>query len=160
MLIKDIIVLILGSDYHGAAFILPFLIFGPVMYTISETTVIGINFMNKSKTHMTISLIVFIIDIIANLLFVPIFGTRGAAFSTGVSYILFFFLRTYYSQKYYSIEYNIKPIVVLTILFFVYALYNTFNQLDIVSIILYLLIIFTMLYFYKSTIKTLFRKIL
>lgn len=42
ILCKDIFAILLGEKYREAAYILPFLIFNPMMYTISETTVCGI----------------------------------------------------------------------------------------------------------------------
>ncbi|WP_040436799.1 lipopolysaccharide biosynthesis protein [Clostridium sartagoforme] len=41
---KDLLIIILGNKYEGAQFIFPFLVLMPIMYTISETTVLGINF--------------------------------------------------------------------------------------------------------------------
>lgn len=41
ILFKDVFAVLLGSKYREAAYILPFLIFNPIMYTVSETTVNG-----------------------------------------------------------------------------------------------------------------------
>ncbi|MEM5663752.1 oligosaccharide flippase family protein [Bacillus toyonensis] len=49
LMFKDIIIYLLGSNYREAANIMPFLVFLPVMYTISETSVIGINFFKKQS---------------------------------------------------------------------------------------------------------------
>lgn len=49
ILCKDVFSILLGAKYREAAYILPFLIFNPIMYTISETTVNGLVFMKKVK---------------------------------------------------------------------------------------------------------------
>ena len=48
ILFKDVFALLLGEKYREAAYILPFLIFNPIMYTISETTVNGLVCRRKS----------------------------------------------------------------------------------------------------------------
>ena len=52
---KDLLIIILGKEYNGAQFVFPFLVFMPIMYTISETTVLGINFKKKTKYHIYIA---------------------------------------------------------------------------------------------------------
>ena len=49
ILVKDIFAVLLGEKYREASYILPFLIFNPIMYTISETTVAGLVFKKKSN---------------------------------------------------------------------------------------------------------------
>ncbi|MBQ0058599.1 MAG: oligosaccharide flippase family protein, partial [Lachnospiraceae bacterium] len=80
---KDIFALLLGSKYREAAYILPFLIFHPIMYTISETTVSGIVFMKKSKMQVVIGAISCAVNMTGNAILVPMIGGKGAAISTG-----------------------------------------------------------------------------
>lgn len=126
IMFKDVIALLLGADYRNASMIMPFLVLMPVMYTISETTVIGINFKKKVKCHLLISIICCITNISGNYFLVPIYGGKGAAISTGLSYIIFFSLRTYFSLKYYKVNYELKKFALYTALVVMYALYNTF----------------------------------
>lgn len=126
LLSKNFIVLILGDKFRDAAGIMPMLIMMPLMYTVSETTVLGINFKKKTNYHLTISIGAAIANIIGNMLLVPRFGAKGAAISTGIAYILFFTLRTYYSQRCVYFNFNLKRFYFLTSLLFIYALYLTF----------------------------------
>ena len=48
IMFKDLIILLLGKDYREASMVIPFLVFMPLMYTISETTVGGIDFKKAS----------------------------------------------------------------------------------------------------------------
>lgn len=86
---RKYIILILSSSYQRAADVMPFLIFIPVMYTISEVTVVGINFMKRTELHIISALASFVTNFIGNYLLVPILGAQGAAISTGISYIVF-----------------------------------------------------------------------
>lgn len=153
ILFKDIFALLLGEKYREASYIMPFLIFSPIMYTISETTVIGVLFTKKSKLHVIIASVACLTNFLGNVLLVPSFGCRGAAISTGFSYIVFFMLRTFFSEKNYYIGFNIKKFSIITIFVICYATYNTFYAFNILSIV-FAVICYTVLGLcYRSTIK-------
>jgi len=163
IMFKDIIVLILGEKYRIASNIMPFLVFIPIMYTISETTVLGINFIKKPKYHIIISILSCLANLIGNSILVPRFGAKGAAISTGVSYIVFFLARTYIATKLYYIKFKVVKIIILIFLLFLYAFCVMVNKNIFINICigLFLLIILFMLY-YKvivDIIKALFYKI-
>lgn len=159
ILLKNIIVLLLGNEYRGAAQILPFLIFNPIMYTISETTVNGISFKKKSNFHILIALIACITNIIGNVILVPKIGSKGAAISTGISYIIFLILRTLISNKYYKIDWEYNKFCILTFLTIIYAFYNTFYNNTIIIILSYIIIIIVLLLLYKHTIINCFKEL-
>lgn len=149
---KDIFVLLLGESYRSAAYIIPFLIFYPIMYTISETTVIGIVFYRKSNMQIVVAVISCITNIVGNMILVPKLGGRGAAISTGLSYIVFFLARTLISNHYYYINWNLKNFFTLTIIMIGYAYYNTFYDNVFVNVIWYCLIIIVIYILYKDAI--------
>lgn len=147
---KDLIVFALGSQYREAANILPFLIFNPIMYTITETTSQGITFMKKSQSQIPISVICCITNILGNILLIPKFGCKGAAISTGVSYILYFFLMTFVSNKYYYIDYYLKKFVIIVTICLMFALYSTFNQFSLIVPLIYILFLIVLYILYKN----------
>ena len=128
ILMKNIIVYLLGSEYRLAVYIIPCLVFNPIMHTLSETTAIGINFSKKSYLHIIVSLVVCIVNIWGNFILVPVYGGRGAAISTGVSYIVFFVLRTIFSVREFHVSYDYRKIVTMTLILLSYSLYCTFNN--------------------------------
>ena len=152
ILIKDIFAILLGEQYREAAYILPFLIFNPIMYTISETTVCGLIFMKKSSMQIISGAGACIVNIIGNTLLVPALASQGAAISTGISYIVFFALRTILSNKYFYIDFKLKKFSLLTIIVVFYAFYNTFISFNIGSIIGYIVCISVLMILYKSTV--------
>ena len=127
---KDIVVFLLGADYRDAAFVFPFLAFMPVMTTISETTVMGINFKKKTRYHITISIISMIVNAIGNYFLILRFGATGAAISTGLSYSVFFVLRTYFAQKAFPIDFALKRYAVATVLVYGLAIYASFSNVN------------------------------
>ncbi|BEN39128.1 oligosaccharide flippase family protein [Serratia nevei] len=69
----------------------------PLLFTLSETTAIGIGLSRKTAYTMLASLIALIINVLANVLLVPSFGAGGAAVSTCLAFWAFLILRTEFS---------------------------------------------------------------
>lgn len=152
ILCKDVFSLLLGESYREAAYILPFLIFNPIMYTVSETTVNGLVFLKKSKLQVVVSVVACVTNIIGNTILVPIYGCRGAAISTGLSYIVFFTIRTLLSNKYFYVDFKLKKFYFLTAITSVYALYNTFVHFNVLSVVCYFVCVIILLVLYKDTV--------
>lgn len=147
---KDIIVLLLGPKYREAVFIFPYLVFMPIMYTISETTVIGINFKKQPKKHIYVASISALTNLIGNLILVPKFGAAGAAISTGFAYIVFFMLRTHFSKKLYYINYNLGKFAISIISIYILAAYSSFYRFNIVIAILIFINLIIIVFLYKD----------
>lgn len=158
--LKDIIIVFLGPEYAGAQFIFPFLVFMPIMYTISETTVIGINFSKNTKCHINIAVISAITNVIGNLILVPMYGAKGAAISTGLSYIVFFIARTYYSNKYYKIKYKLKKLWICIIPVYILAAYSSVYKFNSVILYLSILSIIIVLLMYRNIIISSAKKLI
>lgn len=128
LMFRTAFILLLGSAYTKAVAILPFLIFVPMMYTISETTVIGISFTKKTQYHQYIAFVVAVLNVGLNLMLVPRFGSLAASFATGTSYIFFFLLRTYFSNRLLPMGFQLGRTYVLIFIFFIYAAIATLIQ--------------------------------
>ncbi len=152
ILCKDVFALLLGEKYREAAYILPFLVFHPIMYTISETTVIGISFMKKSKMTILIAGASCLANFIGNTILVPRIGSQGAAISTGLSYVLFFALRTLISNHYYYVDFKLKKITIMIVMISAYAFYNTFFRFNWISVVGYVACVLIMVLLYKDTV--------
>ncbi|MPQ45289.1 lipopolysaccharide biosynthesis protein, partial [Clostridium tarantellae] len=153
---KDIIIILLGNSYRQAVFIFPCLLFMPIMYTISETTVLGINFKNKSRNHIYISIIAAGFNILGNILLVPKLGAKGAAISTSIAYIIFFILRTYIANKYYKISFAIKEFSISIFFIYILAIYSSFNKFNFNILILIIICLLIVFFQYKNIIKVSF----
>lgn len=153
ILIKDVFAILLGEKYREAAHILPFLVFSPIMYTISETTVNGLVFMKKSKLQVLVAVVACVTNIIGNTILVPIYGCQGAAISTGLSYIVFFMMRTFLSNKFFYVDFKLKKFYLLTFVVSLYALYNTFVEFNAWVVVFYVICLGIMCFLYHNTIK-------
>lgn len=153
ILVKDAFAVVLGEKYREAAYILPFLIFNPIMYTISETTVNGLVFMKKSAMQVIVAVVSCITNIIGNIILVPICGCRGAAISTGFSYTVFFTMRTILSNRFFYVDFRLKRFYILTAAVALYAFYNTFVPFNYLSVIFYIVCLAVLCILYRDTIK-------
>lgn len=153
---KNLIILLLGKKYSLAGMIMPCLVFMPIMYTVSETTVLGINFSKKTNYHIVISLLVAIFNIVGNLILVPIFGAKGAAISTGIAYISFFSLRTYFAKKLINYNFKLKRFYLVSVLVFFYSLYLSFYDNIVFALCSGIALITILITLYFNEIKTIY----
>lgn len=148
---KEFFVILLGEKYRTASHIVPFLIFQPIMYTISETTSIGIDFKKKTQLHIVVATVSCAVNACGNLLLVPSMGGQGAAISTCFSYIVFFSIRSILGLKNYNYFPKISKMIIIIIITTVYAFYSSFFSNVLVNILIYIFCIFLLLLLYRST---------
>mgnify|MGYP004486921227 FL=1 len=153
ILCKDLFVMLLGEDYRGSAAMIPFLCLSPIMLTISDTTVIGITFSKKSYLQIVVSVVACATNIAGNTLLVPIMGGVGAAISTGLSYIVFFAMRTFLSNRYFPMKWGIGKFSIITLMFLAYAWYNTFHSFGVITILGYVVILAMIVFNYQDVIR-------
>ena len=89
-----VVTLILPSNYSAVQWILISCLGFPLLYTLSETTVVGIGVARRSGFSMLAAVLAFIGNLLGNWWLIPIFGAAGAAVSTCISFWIFFLLRT------------------------------------------------------------------
>lgn len=153
ILCKDLFAVLLGEKYRQCAFMLPFLVLYPIMSTVSETTCVGLVFQKKSKLEVVAMLVPCFTNIVGNLILVPRLAGVGASISTGISYVIYFLVRTVLSNRYYKVNFQLKRFLIVTAVACVYALYNTVYRFGIVSVIGYLLCVLTLVFMYPDTVK-------
>lgn len=92
-----VITFILPNNYNAVQWILISCLGYPLLYTLSETTVIGIGITRRSGFAMLAAFLAFILNLLGNWWLIPIWGAAGAAVSTCVSFWVFLVLRTEFS---------------------------------------------------------------
>jgi O-antigen/teichoic acid export membrane protein len=140
ILFKDLIIKILSPEYSEASVIIPFLMFYPIMYTLSETTQMGISFSRKTYYNIIVTGVSGGINILGNYLLVPKYGALGASISTGISYIIFFWLRTIIS-RFLWVKLNIKRHIISTIMMIFFAFLSIIYNNIIINFFSFILIV-------------------
>lgn len=153
ILCKDLFVLLLGEDYRGSAAMIPFLCLSPIMLTISDTTVIGITFSKKSYLQIVVAAVACGTNIAGNSLLVPVYGGIGASISTGLSYIVFFAMRTILSNRHFPVKWGFGHFSINMMLFLEFALYNTFCHFGIFTILGYVVNLMVLIVTYQDVIQ-------
>jgi len=152
LLSKDLVFLIFASDYSPAKYVFPFLLLHPIMYSISEVTVMGIYFSEKTSYFMFFSVAVAVINLVMNALFIPMWGATGAAIATGMSYMAFFWLRTLFSRRLWY-RFPLGGYLMLSIVLFLASLINSYSS----GVPVYLFNIsalFFLLFYFSTEFKT------
>lgn len=99
LLFKNLLINILSSEYRDAVDLVPFLLFVPIMYSLSETTGLGISFSRKSNYNLYISLFVVAANLFLNFLLISNYGIIGASVATATTYIIYFWTKTMISRR-------------------------------------------------------------
>lgn len=157
VLFKDLIVYLLGADYRTAVFLLPFLTLHPIMYSVSESMAYGINFAKKTNLHIVTAATCAAFNIIFNLFLIPAIGALGAAVATGITYTIFFVMRTRFSQKCFPVKYSFKKIAIVLVLYYIYIIYNSIFVIDLISVIMFIVFAAVLILLYRQCIKELLR---
>jgi O-antigen/teichoic acid export membrane protein len=106
VLFRGVIILILGPAYTGARNVIPFLTLMPVFSIMFEITNQGIKFKKKNRYLNYASIIAIICNIAGNLLLVPLYKGAGAALATAITYVIYYFIGTRFSEKCFGVGYG------------------------------------------------------
>lgn len=156
ILFKDVFCLMLGPQYRSASFYIPFLLIESSMYTISDTMCSGIEYAKKSYLNIVVSIFPCLLSIAMQLTLIPVIGAKGASIARSGASILYLFLRTMYSNRYYYVNYEISKLVMILIVAIVFATVGTFSSNNHYITITYSasMLVFLVLY-HKETIEML-----
>lgn len=96
-LCSSLITLVLPDQYNIVQFIVLPALVAPLLYTLSETTVVGINITRKSYLSFYASFGAFCSAVLFNSILTPKLGALGASISSSLAFLTFFVLRTEFS---------------------------------------------------------------
>lgn len=149
IMFKDIFSYLLGESYRASAIYMPFLIIASIMYTVSDSTCCGIDKSKKSYLNIIVTAVPCLTSVIFLMLLVPYFGAKGAALARALSAIVYFSTRTYLSNKYYYVDYDLKKYFLITSIVLIFAFEVTFIENIALTILLYVLItsVFFIIYY-------------
>ena len=149
LIFKPIIPIILSEEYTEVIYILPFLLFNPIFYAMSETTTLGISFSKKTNYNILVSILSMTVNLILNYILIPIYGAIGAAIATGISYLMFFWSRTIISRKLWY-KFPIGHFLKVSILLLIITIINIIIKNNCVISIINIIILVMILIIYKE----------
>ncbi len=113
----------LPQSYAEIQFIISACLLGPLFYTLSETTAVGIAIARKTKLAMLASVLAMLINLVANYFLVPLYGAGGAAISTAIAFWFFYIFRTELSKVVWR-NFKTKKAYTITLALIVLAVLN------------------------------------
>lgn len=112
----------LPPQYSNIQYLLAVCLLGPLLYTLSEVTGIGIAVVRRTKFSMLCAIVAMLCSLILNYFLVPQFGAAGAAISTAVAFFIFFILRTEISQLVWRKKSHLKVFLIMLSLLIISSL--------------------------------------
>jgi O-antigen/teichoic acid export membrane protein len=89
-----ILPLLLPPQYAPVRYVFIAALAYPLLYTLSETTVVGINLQRRSGLALLASACALAVDVLCDWVLVPRFGASGAAVASTLAFFVFFVVRT------------------------------------------------------------------
>ena len=131
---KYILDVLVHEKFYDAWMYVPLLFLGSVFCIFSYFYSVGFHCAKNTKASFYTAGTGAVINILGNLLFVPVWGLQGAAFSTCLSFFVMWVLRIYLVKDILNIKINWNKFLSLFILmgitsFFYYRLKNDYEQL-------------------------------
>ena len=121
ILARRLIVLLLGASYRSAGSVIPFLTLMPIYAIMFEITVQSVKYTKNGRYLNIASIVALSANIAGNMLLVPRLGGMGAAVTTGVSYIVYFIIGTFFSERCIKIGYSYGRTALYTVLLIAYC---------------------------------------
>ena len=150
-----------NADYYNSYFIVPYLIVGIILFGIRSMLTLPLGKLKKSKTISIIAIGTGLVNVILNLLFIPHYGSIGAAGATGIAQGLALVVCLILNKKYgfasYEVVKYIKAFVIGIGLIYAWMAIpelNIFTQLmiNIAIMILYPFLLMAIGFFEKKEI--------
>lgn len=112
----------LPPQYSNIQYLIAVCLLGPLLYTLSEVTGIGIAVVRKTKFSMLCAILAMLSSAILNYFLVPRLGAAGAAISTAIAFLIFFGLRTVIAALVWRRKFHLKVFMIMTVLLVLSAL--------------------------------------
>ncbi len=93
-LLSFLITYLLPGQYFQVQFIVGSCLGFPLLYTLSETTVIGVHIKKKTSIAIIAPMLAFPTNLLLAYLLIPVYGAAGAAVSTSMAFFVFLVVRT------------------------------------------------------------------
>lgn len=157
IIVKDWLILLLGNEYSDALKIFPYLLIYPIYYALAEVASVGFSISRKNKLLVPITASCALVNITLNLFAIPAWGAKGAAIVTAFTFLMYFYLRLYFSNKIWK-KVSYKSYNYLTIISIFILICNESGFSEYIFLFLLFIVFLTLLVKEKETIRTILQK--
>lgn len=140
---KEIILILGNENYVRANVYIPFIVLAYILSAMRNVASNGLLFAEKTYIVALITIFAAILNIILNIFLIPIYGTIAAAYTTLISFAIFYLVTYWYSNKYFKIDYETIKIIKALLVGIVLFIIPEFISLDsiIISIIIKIVVV-------------------
>jgi O-antigen/teichoic acid export membrane protein len=154
---SDILQYILGQKFRSGMIVLPIMLFAYMLSGINQNVSMWYKLASKTKIAMLITLAGLLTSLAVNLLFMPTYSYRAAAWGHVASYLVMIFISWQLSKHYYKIPYQWGSIMLYLFLgvalFFASKIVETKSLLLNLTLYTVLLALFLLFVIKKEKIK-------
>jgi O-antigen/teichoic acid export membrane protein len=154
LLFRDPIYLLLGSDYRDSMPFFAFMLANPILYTVAETTGLGISIAKKSELNVVASLVALVVCVLACWILVPLIGALGAAIAMMLGALGQYITQTILGERYYRVITSyIKSFLPLVLLVFASVVNLIFTDALWIRVVILLVGILFLLAVYRRELR-------
>lgn len=150
---------LLPEEYKAVRYLITLCLIGPLLYTLSETTAVGIAISKKTIFSMLSSIGAMLSNLLGNYILVPGYGALGAAISTAVAFFIFYVLRTEFSCLAWRQAPRIKSYILVSALIILSVISAVENSSLYMFSVLWIAMFFLGIYVFYQPLKVVFEKI-
>ncbi|AUC06512.1 oligosaccharide flippase family protein [Acinetobacter lwoffii] len=150
-----VVPIFLPQSYAEIQFIITACLLGPLFYTLSETTAIGIAIARKTKLTMLASIFALLVNLMANYFLVPLYGAGGAAISTAIAFWCFYVVRTELAKIVWRNFENKKAYIVTSFLLLLGSVNALINIEVYFLILMWIIVMLSGLFIFKNVLTKL-----
>ncbi|ENW28496.1 lipopolysaccharide biosynthesis protein [Acinetobacter lwoffii] len=148
----------LPQQYSNIQYLIVVCLLGPLLYTLSEVTGIGIAVVRKTKFSMFCAIAAMLCSAILNYFLVPQLGASGAAISTAIAFLVFFSLRTTIAALVWRKKIHLKVFLIMITLLTLSSLNLLLEDFRTELYFVWVGMFFLGIYFFKKILNDFFRK--
>ena len=113
---KEMLKVFTGSVLYWSSFsVIPILAFGLFFVALRDVVTVGLRIAKKTSRITLMTIIVSILNLVLNILIIPIWGAEGAALASFISQLFFFVGLFYFSNRVYPIHFEWRKIILMFI---------------------------------------------
>ncbi|GIM30245.1 hypothetical protein CPJCM30710_29110 [Clostridium polyendosporum] len=132
---KYLMKFLVSPDFYEAWKYTPFLYVGVVFSVFSSFYGVFYLSVKNTKGNFYTSVIGALINIVLNVVLIPVIGIQGASLSTMISYIVIFIMRAVHTKEFVNVDIDTKKFLLLNFLMGIY-IYLSYIENFILSVIL------------------------
>lgn len=118
LLAKPLMLLLFEKDYFSAWYYIPVLLFGVVIHALGGNLGSLYSVFRNTTGALISTIIGAVVNIVLNIIFIPILGIMGAAITTVVGYVITLIYRWFDVKRFVFIRLNKKAILLCTVMMF------------------------------------------